>query len=251
MPETLTAGTAPASRGSRKRATTTTAEARNRISERAERIKQAPKQTTETAGTVGNKAHLVVQAKRSGQATSIKQVKAAQPVASTNLAKRAAAEEPQNELIVYRTKIGLLHFAKLVFGATPAQIAATERQGVNSVILKDLSAGLGVPSIHLYKMLGVPKATAEKKVATNGYLAGAPGMSAIGLTKLLAQAESIVANSTSEAAKNFDVPKWLGQWIERPQNALGGKKPSELLDTPTGIEMVSKVLGAIESGAYL
>ena len=39
--------------------------------------------------------------------------------------------------------------------------------------------------------------------------------------------------------------------IERPQPALGGNKPADLLDTPTGLQVVSRTLGALESGAYL
>ena len=71
------------------------------------------------------------------------------------------------------------------------------------------------------------------------------------MMRLLGLAQEIVANSTSEEAKDFDVGKWLGRWIEIPQPALGGLKPSEVLDTPTGIETVEKLLGALESGVYL
>lgn len=81
-------------------------------------------------------------------------------------------------------------------------------------------------------------------------IAGAGGQAALGLARLLAIARSIVENSTAAQAKDFDVGKWLGQWIERPQPALGGRKPADLIGTPTGLDMVAKVLGAIESGAY-
>ena len=70
------------------------------------------------------------------------------------------------------------------------------------------------------------------------------------MATLLAQVEEIVGNSTSPEATDFDATKWLGQWIERPQPALGGRRPVDLISTPTGVEMVSRLLGAIESGAY-
>ena len=57
--------------------------------------------------------------------------------------------------------------------------------------------------------------------------------------------------STHPDAKTLDVAKWLGQWIGQPQPALGGQKPADLMDTPTGMAMVSCVLGALASGAYL
>jgi uncharacterized protein (DUF2384 family) len=97
----------------------------------------------------------------------------------------------------------------------------------------------------------VPKATAEKKAAAQEPLAGAGGQAALGLARLLAMANSIVANSTAQEAQGFDAGKWLGQWIERPQPALGGQKPADLIGTPTGLAMVERLLGAIESGAYL
>ncbi len=73
---------------------------------------------------------------------------------------------------------------------------------------------------------------------------------AVVMAKLLVKAQEIVNHSTSSAAKDFDTAKWLSQWIERPHSALGGRKPAELIGTPIGVEVVSRLLGAIESGAY-
>jgi uncharacterized protein (DUF2384 family) len=70
------------------------------------------------------------------------------------------------------------------------------------------------------------------------------------MVKLLGIAQSIVANSTASEARDFDAAKWLGLWIERPQPALGGRKPADILDTPTGVEVVARLLGSVESGAY-
>ncbi len=69
-------------------------------------------------------------------------------------------------------------------------------------------------------------------------------------TKLLAIARRIVANSTSQDAKNFDVENWLDEWLDSPQPALGGRKTAELLKKPSGFEQVARLLGAMESGAY-
>ena len=99
-------------------------------------------------------------------------------------------------------------------------------------------------------MLGLPKATAEKKAAAGEAVSGSGGQAAIGMVKLLGIAQSMVENSTAVEAKQFDSAKWLGRWLERPQFALGGRKAADLIDTPTGIEVVSRLLGSIESGAY-
>ncbi len=118
-------------------------------------------------------------------------------------------------------------------------------------MIKAMAGELRLPIATFYEMLGMPKATIEKKTAANEPIAGAHGHAALGMAKLLATASNIVTSSTAKGAKDFDVGKWLGEWITRPQPSLGGKKPAELLDTPTGAEIVSRLLGAIESGAYL
>ncbi|NDZ11726.1 DUF2384 domain-containing protein [Variovorax sp. WS11] len=161
--------------------------------------------------------------------------------------KRSGAVRPPAVSLVYK---GLDSFVRVIAGATPYQLVEYERHGVDGKFLRDLSKRMEIPQLHVFEMIGVPKATAEKKVAAGEVISGSGGQAAIGVAKLIAKAEEIVANSTSPAAKDFDAAKWLGQWLEIPQAALGGRRPSALLDTPTGLDVVLKLLGAIESGAY-
>lgn len=48
----------------------------------------------------------------------------------------------------------------------------------------------------------------------------------------------------------FDLDHWFAEWLMRPQPALGGSQPTDLLATPEGIESVRRALGASMSGAY-
>ncbi len=64
-------------------------------------------------------------------------------------------------------------------------------------------------------------------------------------------AADIVANSTAPEAMGFDVDRWLEAWIQVPQPSLGGRRPADLLGTEVGVKAVVKVLGAMESGAYV
>jgi len=73
----------------------------------------------------------------------------------------------------------------------------------------------------------------------------------LALVRLLGIAKEMAQNSDAPEARGFDSARWLGHWIERPQPALGGRKPAEMMDTPTGLEAVCKALGAIGSGVYL
>lgn len=153
-------------------------------------------------------------------------------------------------VMIYKPRLGVDHFVLQVADADPLAMVETERHGVDGGFLKDLAKRLGLPASRVFDMLGVPKATAEKKSAAGELVAGSGGQAAIGVAKLIAIAQEIVANSTAAEAKDFDAARWLGQWLERPQPSLGGRKPAELIDTPTGIEVVSRLLGSIESGAY-
>ncbi len=137
-----------------------------------------------------------------------------------------------------------------VNAATPIEIVEIERSGIPGPMIKELSTRLDLPMARMFSILGIPKATAEKKAAANERVTGQGGYAAIGMLRLLGIAQEMAANSTSEAAKGFDAARWLGQWLEHPQPALGGRKPAEFVDTPSGVQIVARVLGAIESGAY-
>jgi len=156
-----------------------------------------------------------------------------------------------DQIVAGGARMDIWAFVHSVDDASPARLMALEREGVEGRMIKAMAGELRLPIASFYEMLGMPKATIEKKTAANEKIAGAHGHAALGMAKLLATASNIVTNSTAKDAKDFDVGKWLGAWITRPQPALGGKKPAEFLDTPTGAEVVNRLLGAIESGAYL
>ena len=42
----------------------------------------------------------------------------------------------------------------------------------------------------------------------------------------------------------------LNAWLHKENRALSGKRPFDLLDTPTGIKFVNQVLGRLEEGVY-
>ena len=153
-------------------------------------------------------------------------------------------------LLMYEPKRGVDDYVRVVALATPGQIMATERMGVHGQLLKDLSRRMDVPAKRLFNIVGIPKATAEKKVAARQLVGGSGGQATLGMVKLLGIAREIVNSSTADEAREFDSAKWLGQWLERPQRALGGEKPADLLDTPTGIDVVARLLGSSASGAY-
>lgn len=153
-------------------------------------------------------------------------------------------------IVMYHPSRGVDDFVHQVSIATPLQLVETERKGVAGRFLKDIAKRMEIPAARVFTMVGVPKATAEKKAAAGEVVSGSGGQAAIGIARLLGIAQAIVSNSTAAQAKGFDSAKWFGQWLERPQPSLGGRMPADLLDTPTGIAVVARLLGAIESGSY-
>ena len=151
----------------------------------------------------------------------------------------------------YRHGEGVAAYVKRLREASPMQMVDVERQGVASVFIEDLARRMELPPSRVFALLGVPAATARRKVASGAFINGQAGLAAIGIIRLIGDAQDIVDDSTSTDACRFDTVKWLGQWLERPQPALGGHAPADYLDTPTGIQIVSKLLGAISSGVYL
>lgn len=151
----------------------------------------------------------------------------------------------------YKRSQGVDAYLKQVHEATPMQMVEIERLGVAGEFITDLSKRMELPSSRVFAMLRIPSATAARKSVAGAVVDGRAGLAIIGVIKLLGIAQAIVQDSTASEAKNFDTVKWLGQWIERPQPALGGRKPADYLDTPTGVEIVAQLLGAMQSGAYL
>jgi uncharacterized protein (DUF2384 family) len=147
-------------------------------------------------------------------------------------------------------KGGVAAYVRSVQQASTMELVRPERQGVQGAFIKDLSKSMDLPASRVFSILGVPRATAEKKAAAGEFIRGAGGQSAIGMIRLLGIAQDLVDSSTATEAQDFDAAKWLGRWIETPQSALSGLKPADVIDTPTGVAMVARVLGSLQSGAH-
>lgn len=146
--------------------------------------------------------------------------------------------------------LSLDEYVATVERATPMQRIELERAGVPGKLIKDLSARMKLPTSRMFGILGLPKATAEKKAAHGESVGGSAGYSAIGMAALLARAQEMASDVGAEGIPGFDAGEWLGRWIELPQPALGGRRPAELLDTATGVQLVSRLLGSLVSGSY-
>lgn len=154
--------------------------------------------------------------------------------------------------LTYRPGKGAIRvFTDSVSRASPLSLVELERQGVPARLFNDLRDEMGLSSARMGEIFKFPRSTLASKIKSRAPLKGREGLATIKMVKLLAQAQRIVDNSTSDQAEGFDTARWLGKWLEQPQPALNGLRPSDLLDTETGTQMVHQLLGAMESGAYL
>ncbi len=173
---------------------------------------------------------------------------------SVKVLKAGSSEKSTMSVLVlayHPGKGAIRDFTDSVSRASPLSLVELERQGVPARLFNDLRAEMGLSSARMGEIFKFPRSTLASKIKSKAPLKGREGLATIKMVKLLAQAQRIVDNSTSDQAEGFDTAHWLGQWLEQPQPALNGLRPSDLLDTETGTQMVHQLLGAMESGAYL
>lgn len=59
-----------------------------------------------------------------------------------------------------------------------------------------------------------------------------------------------IANTVAKGLAVFEDTEKLNRWLLKENEGLNGQKPFDLLNTPTGIKLVSQILGRIEDGVY-
>lgn len=129
----------------------------------------------------------------------------------------------------------------------PAARIERERTGMPVKLAEDLRKQMGLSVPEFSQTLGIKLATYKKRVANKEPLTGRYGDAVADLGETLAVAQSLLTPEHD----NFDVPRWFAEWITVPQPSLGGRKPSSILDTPTGRALVKRVVGAMGTGSYL
>lgn len=122
------------------------------------------------------------------------------------------------------------------------------KKGVPAVEVARLARSMGTPKERLFKTLGLPRATVDRKARNKQTLSIDQGERVVGMFKLVGQVKTMVEQSGDPAG--FDAAKWVASWLEKPLPALGGHAPAEYMDTAAGQELVSGLLARAQSGAY-
>lgn len=107
---------------------------------------------------------------------------------------------------------------------------------------------MGVTREYLFKALGLSAATLGRKQRAGTPLALNEAERVLGLSCLIGQVESMVAESGN--LDGFSAPKWFAAWVSAPNPVLGGRRADEFLAFGAGRTFLAGLLGQMQAGTY-
>lgn len=140
------------------------------------------------------------------------------------------------------------HGYRVMRRTPPDVLVATIRAGVPARFLKQMAGDMAVPQERIYETLGLARATLVRKAKEGKFMSPSETERALGLAKLIGQAEEIVARSGDPT--DFNAARWIAEWLQQPNPALDGTPPADWMDTTVGRDLVFDTLARMESGAY-
>lgn len=172
-------------------------------------------------------------------ATSIKVVKTEKKGVSESYwtkIKEIVAHEPSIYIITWNVLGG-----KAFMPAQPSSsidfILVSER-GIPKLSVENLAGVLDIPMAVMASLLNVSYKTLGRKKRTDF------------LDELSSSMSIEIASTVAKGISVFEDRDKFNRWLQKENKALKGKKPFELLSTPTGIKLVNQILGRIEEGVY-
>lgn len=122
------------------------------------------------------------------------------------------------------------------------------KAGLPARLLTTLAGDMHVPRERLYLWMGIARTTANRKIKMDEVLSQDESERTLGIARLVGQVQKIV--SESGEPQGFDAAKWTADWLEAPNDALGGRAPGEFMDTADGRALVEGLVAQMQSGAY-
>lgn len=122
------------------------------------------------------------------------------------------------------------------------------KKGVSPGVIPVLARDMNYDQGELVGLLGVPRATFQRKLRAQTPLDLSASERVLGVLRIVGQVQQMIEESG--VSEGFDASAWVGHWLEQPLPALGGKAPAEFMDTASGQELVAQLLAQTQSGAY-
>lgn len=135
-----------------------------------------------------------------------------------------------------------------VYQASPLDRIEMIGRGVAASDVVALARSLNRSTGQLIAMLDVAPSTFQRKLKEHKSLTSSEAERVIGFSKLVGQVEMMVEEAGNP--QGFEASKWLADWLDAPNPALGGRCPGEFLSTSEGLGIVSGMLSQMYSGAY-
>lgn len=161
---------------------------------------------------------------------------------------KPAAPRKGREAAAHKAEALQLFDFAAVYHAAPIERIEWIKHGVDAGQVLKMAARLDTSQEQLMTHLGLPRATIVRKSKAHQNLSTEQAERVVGLSKLIGQVQTMVVQSGDP--EGFDAAHWVAQWIERPNAALGGRRPADFMDTVAGQDLVGSVLAKMQSGAY-
>lgn len=117
---------------------------------------------------------------------------------------------------------------------------AVIREGIPYQYIEIISEKLNLPVKSILAIFGIPQTTYNKKKSEHALLDSRDSELIILITELIDYGLEVFNDEKDK----------LQRWLKKPNLALGGNTPINLLDTTTGIEEVKNSLNRIEFGNF-
>ncbi len=121
----------------------------------------------------------------------------------------------------------------------PESLQARVREGLPPEVVGDIERYLEIEGPRLVKLTGVSERTVSRKRQRQQSLDPVVSDRLFRVARIAARAEEVFESETTAR-----------EWLKRPNRALGGTAPIDLLDTDAGSVQVSDLLGRIEYGVF-
>lgn len=161
----------------------------------------------------------------------------------------AATVKTGVNVVARRERSGLgIKIVDVIYKADPDKRIKLLREGFPAKSAAALADELGWSREHTFDALRLKRSTVLRKIKEDARLETAESERLLSVMDIIEQVQQMVEQSGRP--EGFDAAKWVGDWLDTANQALGGKKPAEYLDTHEGLTVVRRLLAQMQSGAY-
>lgn len=122
--------------------------------------------------------------------------------------------------------------------ASALDFLAASIKGIPKLAVENLANILKIPMKDMASLLNLSYKTLARKRKTDV------------LNTVVSSLSIEIANTVAKGLSVFEDEAKFNRWLRKENKALNGQKPFDVLNTPTGIKLVSQIIGRIEEGVY-